>query len=64
MDNSTQPTLFNISELRLISSSGHLNIPVIGLGCSVDKSDIDTLKLAILEAIKLGYKRFDTTAVY
>ncbi|KAH9781704.1 Deoxymugineic acid synthase 1 [Citrus sinensis] len=64
MENSTQSTLFNISELKLSSSSGHPSMPVIGLGCSVDKSDIDALKLVVLEAIELGYRHFDTAAIY
>lgn len=58
MDNSTQPTS------ALSSSSGHRNMPVIGLGCAVDKSNLNTLKLAVLEAIKLGYRHFDTAAIY
>ncbi|KAH9781710.1 Aldo ket red domain-containing protein [Citrus sinensis] len=64
MDSSTQSTVFNIPKLKLSSSSGHLNMPVIGLGCAVDKSDTDALKLAVLEAIKLGYRHFDTAAMY
>ncbi|KAH9725624.1 Aldo ket red domain-containing protein [Citrus sinensis] len=64
MENSTQSTLFNISELKLSSSSGHPSMPVIGLDCSVDKSDIDALKLVVLEAIELGYRHFDTAAIY
>ncbi|GAY64047.1 hypothetical protein CUMW_230530 [Citrus unshiu] len=72
MDSSTQSTLFNISELKLSSSSGHPSMPVIGLGCAVDKclrcavdkSDTDALKLVVLEAIKLGYRHFDTAAMY
>ncbi|KAK9200098.1 hypothetical protein WN944_015293 [Citrus x changshan-huyou] len=72
MDSSTQSTVFNIPKLKLSSSSGHLNMPVIGLGCAVDKclrcavdkSDTDALKLVVLEAIKLGYRHFDTAAMY
>lgn len=58
MDNSIQPTS------ALSSSSGHRNMPVIGLGCAVGKSNLNALKLAVLEAIKLGYRHFDTAAIY
>ncbi|WVZ18058.1 hypothetical protein V8G54_005380 [Vigna mungo] len=52
----------NISHVVLQSSSNHHNMPVIGFG-TASTSPIDT-KEAILEAIKLGYRHFDTASIY
>ncbi|KAK9095958.1 hypothetical protein Sjap_021455 [Stephania japonica] len=45
-----------------------LCMPLIGFGTAVflfpSKEDSETIKLAILEAIKTGYRHFDTAALY
>ncbi|KAH7570357.1 hypothetical protein ACOSP7_018439 [Xanthoceras sorbifolium] len=57
-------TVANVSEVKLSSSSGHRNMPVIGMGSAADNMDGSTLKLAVLEAIKVGYRHFDTASMY
>nr|XP_007163859.1 hypothetical protein PHAVU_L010400g [Phaseolus vulgaris]ESW35853.1 hypothetical protein PHAVU_L010400g [Phaseolus vulgaris] len=49
-----------IPEVVLQSSSNHPKMPVIGLGTSSTSST----KEAVLEAIKIGYRHFDTASVY
>ena len=39
-------------------------MPVIGLGTAAVHNDGDTVKAAVIEAIKLGYRHFDTAAQY
>ncbi|KAJ4711020.1 NADPH-dependent codeinone reductase-like protein [Melia azedarach] len=39
-------------------------MPVVGLGCGVTKLDNDAFTFAVLEAIKLGYRHFDTASLY
>ncbi|KAK6252158.1 hypothetical protein QUC31_013880 [Theobroma cacao] len=47
-----------------IGSCG-LNMPVIGMGtASYPPADAETIKSAVLEAIKAGYRHFDTAFVY
>ncbi|XP_014499003.1 NAD(P)H-dependent 6'-deoxychalcone synthase-like [Vigna radiata var. radiata] len=53
----------NIPHVVLQSSSNHHKMPVIGFGTASTSSPIDT-KEAILEAIKLGYRHFDTASIY
>ncbi|KDP26698.1 hypothetical protein JCGZ_17856 [Jatropha curcas] len=48
----------------LASSSGHRKMPVIGMGTAADPFDETTMKTAVLEAIKLGYRHFDTSPLY
>ncbi|XP_015893605.2 non-functional NADPH-dependent codeinone reductase 2 [Ziziphus jujuba] len=48
----------------LSSSVGHRGMPVLGFGTASFRSDSDLLKTAVLEAIKLGYRHFDTAAIY
>ena len=54
----------NIPKLVLRSSTGLKAMPVIGLGTASDDSDSTALKRAVLEAIKLGYRHFDTASLY
>ncbi|KAJ4717143.1 NADPH-dependent codeinone reductase-like protein [Melia azedarach] len=62
--NTTKFSMFNIPEVKLNHSSGHRKMPVIGLGSAVPKLDEDAVKFAVLEAIKLGYRHFDTAPIY
>lgn len=48
---------------HLILSDGR-SLPVIGLGTAADSPGKDTTKEAVVEAIKLGYRHFDTASVY
>ncbi|XP_058079468.1 non-functional NADPH-dependent codeinone reductase 2-like [Magnolia sinica] len=46
-------------------SSGKRAMPVIGMGTAVYPfTGSETMKLAILDAIQIGYKHFDTAALY
>lgn len=52
-----------IPEITL--SSCDKPIPVIGMGtCSYPPADLETTKSAIIEAIKAGYRHFDTAFAY
>ncbi|WOH13640.1 hypothetical protein DCAR_0833150 [Daucus carota subsp. sativus] len=55
-----------IPTLELQSTSDHLSIPVIGMGTAVARQNYDlaTIKEAIVEAIKAGYRHFDTAGLY
>lgn len=64
MASSQQMPAFPVPEVKLSSSSGHRKIPVIGLGMAVDNKDENVMKFAVLEAIKLGYRHFDTASMY
>lgn len=46
------------------SSSGAKSMPVIGMGSASDDSEKTATKQAVLEAMKLGYRHFDTAADY
>ncbi|TKY73087.1 NAD(P)H-dependent 6'-deoxychalcone synthase [Spatholobus suberectus] len=52
-----------VPHVVLQSSSNHRNMPVIGLG-TASASSTDVTKVAVLEAIKLGYRHFDTASKY
>ena len=54
----------NIPTLVLASYTGLKGIPVIGFGTASDDTDPTALKRAVLDAIKLGYRHFDTASVY
>lgn len=64
MADSTPVAAINIPEVKLSSSAGDRKMPVIGLGTAVDSLDEEAMKLAVLEAIKLGYRQFDTASAY
>ncbi|XP_027901749.1 NAD(P)H-dependent 6'-deoxychalcone synthase-like [Vigna unguiculata] len=53
----------NIPYVVLQSSSTHHKMPLIGFGTASISSTIDTKK-AVLEAIKSGYRHFDTATIY
>ncbi|KAJ0037672.1 hypothetical protein Pint_22872 [Pistacia integerrima] len=64
MANSTPIAAINIPEVKLSSSTSDRKMPVIGLGMAVDNVDGNDMKLAVLEAIRLGYRHFDTASLY
>ncbi|KAJ0037665.1 hypothetical protein Pint_22875 [Pistacia integerrima] len=64
MANPTPVAAYNIPEVKLSSSTTDRKMPVIGLGTAADNLDEKAMKLAVLEAIKLGYRHFDTASLY
>lgn len=55
----------SISIPEVTLNSGDLKMPMLGLGTAADPfSGSESTKLAILEAIKLGYRHFDTASLY
>ncbi|XWS69077.1 hypothetical protein CRYUN_Cryun04dG0148600 [Craigia yunnanensis] len=64
MANVPQVPVFNIPEVKLSSSSGGRNMPVIGMGTMADPFDETALKEAVMEAIRVGYRHFDTASLY
>ncbi|ESW17609.1 hypothetical protein PHAVU_007G253700 [Phaseolus vulgaris] len=59
-------SLSKIPQVVLKSSSNQCMMPVIALGTAADtnESSAETTKVAVIEAIKLGYTHFDTASVY
>ena len=54
-----------IPQVVLKSSSSQRSMPVIALGTAADtNSSGETTKVAVIEAIKLGYRHFDTASDY
>ncbi|KAK7392880.1 hypothetical protein VNO78_21330 [Psophocarpus tetragonolobus] len=55
-----------IPQVLLKSSSNQCSMPVIALGTAADTntSNRETTKVAVIEAIKLGYRHFDTASFY
>lgn len=55
-----------IPQVVLKSSSNNCSMPVIALGTAADtnRSSGETTKVAVIEAIKLGYRHFDTASIY
>ncbi|KAK9920861.1 hypothetical protein M0R45_029401 [Rubus argutus] len=53
-----------IPEVVLESSNGRRTMPVLGFGTAADNLQPEVLVAAVLDAIKLGYRHFDTAAVY
>lgn len=64
MANVPQVPVLNIPEVKLRSSSGDRNMPVIGMGTMADPFDETALKEAVVEAIRVGYRHFDTASLY
>ncbi|BFG16327.1 hypothetical protein CerSpe_026010 [Prunus speciosa] len=54
----------HIPEVVLGSSVGPKSMPVLGFGTAADNIQPNLLKTAVLEAITLGYRHFDTAAIY
>ncbi|KAF3453018.1 hypothetical protein FNV43_RR03451 [Rhamnella rubrinervis] len=53
---------YHIPKVVLSSSVGQRSMPVLGFGTAADS--LNVLKTAVLEAIKLGYRHFDTAFFY
>lgn len=53
-----------IPEMMISSSDGPRPIPVIGMGTATLTEGSDEVKVAVIEAIKVGYRHFDTAALY
>ncbi|KAI3472539.1 hypothetical protein Pfo_031045 [Paulownia fortunei] len=54
---------FNMPEINLKSGTGKM--PVLGFGTSSNPpADSETTKRVVLEAIQVGYRHFDTAALY
>ncbi|KAB2634709.1 NAD(P)H-dependent 6'-deoxychalcone synthase-like [Pyrus ussuriensis x Pyrus communis] len=53
-----------IPEVVLGSSIGSRSMPMLGFGTAMDKLKPHVLKATVLEAIKLGYRHFDTIGFY
>ncbi|KAL6211967.1 hypothetical protein ACLB2K_017190 [Fragaria x ananassa] len=53
-----------IPEVVLESSNGHRTMPVLGFGTASKNLQPQVLIEAVHEAIKLGYRHFDTASVY
>ncbi|XWS22652.1 hypothetical protein CRYUN_Cryun29cG0054700 [Craigia yunnanensis] len=64
MANVPEVPVLNITKVKLSSSSGQQNMSLIGMGTMADPFDERALKEAVLEAIRVGYKHFDTTSLY
>ncbi|XP_075524446.1 non-functional NADPH-dependent codeinone reductase 2-like isoform X1 [Primulina tabacum] len=59
----TNPIILAIPEIDLNSGTG--KIPVLGFGTASDPPvDPETTKRAVLEAIQVGYRHFDTASLY
>jgi diketogulonate reductase-like aldo/keto reductase len=64
MDGAATNTASKIPEAVLSSSSTRKAMPVIGFGTATDSKDGAGLISAALEAIKVGYRHFDTASLY
>ncbi|XP_071714343.1 D-galacturonate reductase-like [Rutidosis leptorrhynchoides] len=53
-----------IPETMISSCDGPRPIPVIGMGTATLKEGSDQVEEAVIEAIKVGYRHFDTAALY
>ncbi|GAU33424.1 hypothetical protein TSUD_21170 [Trifolium subterraneum] len=54
-----------IPQVVLKSSSNQCNMPVIAFGtAAVTNNDGEITKKAVIEAIKSGYRQFDTALIY
>ncbi|CAO2829175.1 unnamed protein product [Amaranthus hypochondriacus] len=63
INSSTRPSQLRVPELKL--SHGDRSIPVIGLGTAVDPPvSAEDMKSAVLQAIEVGYRHFDTAHKY
>ncbi|KAF3453015.1 hypothetical protein FNV43_RR03448 [Rhamnella rubrinervis] len=55
---------YRIPKVVLGSSAGQRSMPVLGFGTAADSPDSAVMKTAVLEAIMLGYRHFDTAFLY
>ena len=53
-----------VPEVVLESSNGRRSMPVLGFGTASNNLQPEVLIEAVLEAIKLGYRHFDTASLY
>lgn len=53
-----------IPEITISSCDGRRPIPLIGMGTAASTGNSDEVKAAVIEAIKVGYRHFDTAAAY
>nr|BDE26438.1 aldo-keto reductase [Dahlia pinnata] len=53
-----------IPETTISSSDGRRPIPLLGLGMATSAESGDEVKAAVIEAIKVGYRHFDTASLY
>ncbi|XP_076935236.1 D-galacturonate reductase-like isoform X2 [Bidens hawaiensis] len=56
--------MVSIPETMISSSDGRRPIPLLGLGTATRTENSDEVKAAVIEAIKLGYRHFDTAMLY
>ncbi|KAJ0538898.1 putative D-galacturonate reductase [Helianthus annuus] len=56
--------MVSIPETTINSSDGRRPIPLIGLGTATRTESGDQVKAAVIEAIKVGYRHFDTASLY
>ncbi|KAI7748569.1 hypothetical protein M8C21_000108 [Ambrosia artemisiifolia] len=56
--------MVSIPVTNISSSNGRQPIPLIGLGTATLTESGDKVKAAVIEAIKVGYRHFDTAAAY
>ncbi|KAI7748567.1 hypothetical protein M8C21_000106 [Ambrosia artemisiifolia] len=56
--------MVSIPETTISSSDGRRPIPLMGLGTATRTESGDQVKAAVIEAIKVGYRHFDTASLY
>nr|XP_043639151.1 D-galacturonate reductase-like [Erigeron canadensis] len=56
--------VIRIPETTISSSDGRRSIPLIGMGSATPTRNSEEVKAALIEAIKIGYRHFDTAAIY
>ena len=56
--------MVSIPYTTITSSDGRRPIPLIGMGTATLAEGHDQVKTGIIEAIKVGYRHFDTASLY
>lgn len=57
--------MVSIPETTISSSDGRRPIPLIGLGTATTGNEgAEDVKAAVIDAIKIGYRHFDTASLY
>ncbi|KAI3730450.1 hypothetical protein L1987_61620 [Smallanthus sonchifolius] len=56
--------MVSIPQTTISSSDGRRSIPLIGLGVAANTEGSDEVKAAVIEAINVGYRHFDTAPLY